>query len=265
MAELIDKNSPHNLSERDRSIYERWLNDRWSISYRNDYLRTDHWNIVKKEMAIWAEGRCSDCGTKREPKHYHHNHVCYENPPILKAGDLWMERYNDVHCKCATHHQSTHFIFPDINCKVDNFLSKIIYHETKNLLDNCSEKIQSIYLQYNPELDSRREIIKSLVQDSISPDKDVRENARLTILNNLHLILDIELGHYKDREKIDEITRTSIAKRQGIFLAFMAVIYISKGIYNNIEGYIRHQIHNQRFEEFKEMVDKAKSLMERDK
>jgi len=182
IAELIDKNSPENLSEKDRLIFKKWLIDRWSIDYKQDYCKTDHWNVVKKETAIWSEGRCHYCGQNKEPKMYHHNHYCLNNPSLLQDGGLWRERYNDVFCSCLSCHLRHHDIWPDINCNYKNFGGQVILSE---ILGNISQ----IYGNRKSQKIRHLQFINTLIKDCSSPDKLCREGGRfyleLTVLNAL--------------------------------------------------------------------------------
>jgi hypothetical protein len=133
-SEEIDSNS---ISDRDKPVYERWLKTKgWDMPfwYRDIYLRTDHWETIKRNCYVYFEGHCSLCGSSRVPFHVHHNN--YRR--------LWKERYSDIIYLCARNHREYHSLL-QINKKIG--LSKYeIKEHNWFALNDTRECIQKTYL-----------------------------------------------------------------------------------------------------------------------
>lgn len=190
------------LSLRDTIIHNEWLAKNGYMGrgwYRDVYLKTDHWQIIKKECAIWWEGRCALSKEHYKlPMHIHHRD--YEH--------LWQERYCDVIFICQNCHERYHEIWPDVNCKLDTYLAKVILHKIRELFNKNSEETQAIILDvwdsegdFDNENFNPIEIIKTLTKDSLGQDSGKRTQARKQIPEIAHAILYHGLGYFDQDEE----------------------------------------------------------------
>lgn len=216
MIEIIDKDSPNNLSKKDALIYEQWLCKGKYIPppwYGSIYCKTDHTARIRAECAIRYKGKC-----QLSSKHYkipmHIHHRDYKS--------LWQERWCDIVYICQDCHERYHEIWPEINCKFGNYLAKLILHETKELLGDDKE-LQAIFLDSDENRDGYEEMatkeerdkyldkfnpletIKPLVVDSVGTNGGKRAEARREILEKVSGILHYMLGHYGDTEKTHQM------------------------------------------------------------
>ena len=91
---LIDQST---LTPEDKDLKNRWLENKWSISY-SDYLLSNHWQRVKAEVASESEGRCRICSSNKGTMNTHHRDYKH----------FWSERWCDVIYLCRDCHLLYH-------------------------------------------------------------------------------------------------------------------------------------------------------------
>ena len=186
---IIDKNSPGNLSERDRSIYERWFKDKWSISY-SEYLKTDHWAIVKKENAIrWKVCALTKTHT-RLPMVAHHR-----DDPRGGYPCMWEETYEDVILLCEDCHERYHEIWSENNCKGSRYAGAMIMSIARNIHCQLSKS--------ENEANAEIELFKNLIKNCSSPQSLIRKPARAKVAKTILVLLEKEYhySHVKKKRK----------------------------------------------------------------
>ncbi len=183
MNDFIDKDSPDNLSDRDKPIYERWCKDKWSISY-SEYLETDHWAIVKKENAIrWKVCVLSRTHTKL-PMITHHR-----DDPRGGYPCMWKEVLDDVVLVCRNCHERHHDIWPEVNCKGSRYAGSMIMSMVRKQMNEVCEK---------NNVSSRRviELFTMLLRDcQQSVDKKLRDSAVGNVGKIILVTLDKKYQH----------------------------------------------------------------------
>ena len=179
---IIDKDSPYNLSERDKLVYGRWLQDIWSISY-SEYLGTDHWAIVTKENAIrWRVCALSKRHTKL-PMVTHHR-----DDPRGGYPCMWGETFDDVILVCKDCHERFHDIWPEVNCKGSRYAGSIVISQARNNINKICEK-------NNVPIKSVMEAFSQLLHQCQSEDKELRDSSRYTVSKIILANLDKYLNH----------------------------------------------------------------------
>jgi hypothetical protein len=72
------------LSEEDRAGYKEFLNN---LNY-DEYLKTPHWQIIRKECRKICENRCMGCGSENNSLHVHHKSYRHRGEPDEEVIDL---------------------------------------------------------------------------------------------------------------------------------------------------------------------------------
>lgn len=142
--EPIDKNLPHNLSARDKIVYEKHKRDKWiNLS---DYYKTDHWQFVSKEHKLWVGFKCQWTGehpTREDPLNSHHRNKNYSC--------LWKETAVDLFTTLQSVHN--HFHGKAANGKKYRLLGGAIMENLEFFSDLSLESFNSI-LNYSIPKDS---------------------------------------------------------------------------------------------------------------
>lgn len=170
----IDKDSPDNLSDRDRLIYERWLKDKWSIDYKTEYCRTDHWARVIAENGIrWRVCALSKKHTKL-PMVTHHR-----DDPRGGYPCMWEETFDDVILVCKDCHERFHDIWPESNCKGSRYMGTTLISHMRHTFDNLRPDIQDILFEELGLSNSLSYIkqIECLISECSSLDRKKRDHA----------------------------------------------------------------------------------------
>jgi len=99
--EAINRMIRNSVRKNDLYDLEVWDEDRFELKNMpyNEYLKTEHWQRVKKEVKIKCWGKCVLCN-KEDNLHYHHR-------SYSSRGGLWTEP-NDVFILCADCHNLFH-------------------------------------------------------------------------------------------------------------------------------------------------------------
>lgn len=93
----IKKTEQEERNERDQ-VYQEQVQMLREMSY-SEYLKTDHWNRIRKEAYAIAGYHCALCNSKGK---LHAHHKTYEN-----RGNWWLERH-DIIVLCESCHQKHH-------------------------------------------------------------------------------------------------------------------------------------------------------------
>ena len=197
MEVLLIDNFP--VTERDKPVfleyqelcrnYPNWIpTGLWHSWYDGKYLKTDHWMVVREIISEYWDFKCSQCDCLKEPKHVHHRDNKYRC--------LWKEKFNDVVYNCEFCHERHHEIWPKRNCKGVNYLKSLMYHEIKRVFDAFPVEGQAIVLgEYYADGFDSSETLLSIIKDSSYSSKGKRYLARDRVLEIMHRILDVGLGH----------------------------------------------------------------------
>ena len=182
MNNYIDKDSPGNLSDRDKPIYERWLKNKWSITY-SEYLETDHWAVVVKENAI----RWKVCVLSRThirlPMATHHR-----DDPRAGYPCMWKEVLDDVVLVCKDCHERHHDIWPEVNCKGSKYAGSMIISMAREHMNEVCEK-------NGRPISGMLKFFGELLKDCQSTDRELRKSRRWTVGKFILSALDEKYNH----------------------------------------------------------------------
>ncbi len=168
MNDFIDKDSPDNLSDRDKPIYEEWLSRGKFIPqpwYNNIYCKTDHFDVIREVVSASWKYKCSICDSREELLAPHHKH--YES--------LWREEFSDMQYPCKDCHERFHDKWPEVNCKGSRYAGGIIVSVARRNLNKRCEKNN---VSPKPAIKAIEGLLRDL---RFSKDKKTRESAYILV------------------------------------------------------------------------------------
>ena len=200
---IIDKNSPENLSARDRPVflehqellrkYPGWIPPEvWKPWYNGKYLKTDHWMFVREIISKYWDYKCSECSEFREPKYVHHRDREYKC--------LWKEQLNDVVYNCEICHQIVHSRWPDR--ENDSKLRRFVGVAVMKIASNASRKrIEKLRKNKKSAIFWNRlsnRCFDNIASKCQSRDEEKRKSAFFSIGKMTLIQLDFEYGYSED-------------------------------------------------------------------